>query len=74
MKAILAHCPSAFVSDLALFERHWLREAYFEQEISETLSLSLLQPDWNQSWELWLSVCSIMDGGSYPSERRRCFV
>jgi len=25
MKAILAHCPSAFVSGLTVFERHWLR-------------------------------------------------
>jgi hypothetical protein len=46
MKAILAHFPSAFVSGLTLFERHCLREAYFEQELSDPQSVSLLQPDW----------------------------
>jgi len=44
MKAILVQCPSAFVSDLALFERHWLREACFEEEISDPQSVSLLKP------------------------------
>jgi hypothetical protein len=47
--AISAHCPSAFVSGLVLFERHWLREACFKQEKSDPQNVSLLQPDWNQS-------------------------